>query len=234
MTSISASLLSFVGVSSTSQTNSSSTAQQASSTQTTSTSYGEAFNLSLSDSAMSMLGGGQCDQAGATDSQSLTYSSYSGSSSSSSSFEDILASLGINNSTGSSDSSSSTSVAALDTSSSGSSDDINDLLKFIEKVLENTQDSLSDIVAQPSTAQNTTTTSTQAAYGISNSDSSAITALDNDGPLPNFLKQVDAQLHLDSSHAKALQDIATQYQNANDTPDTVQSIAAALQTAGIG
>ena len=214
--------LSSIGVTNASR---SSSQTQATSQQDTTNLYGEAFSLTLSDSALSTLGGGQCDQS-ASSTDSLTYASYGKSQNSGSSFEDLLSSLGVGS--GSANSSSATTTASA--SGGDSTDDISQLLKFIEQVLNNTQDSLESIVPGPNTSGNTNTGTATAATSSSNYVDSALAS---GGPLPAFLKQVDAQLHLDNAHQKALQDIATQYQNANDTPDTVQSIAAALQQAGI-
>ena len=54
-----------------------------------------------------------------------------------------------------------------------------------------------------------------------------------DGPLPAFLSQVKTQLGLNSTQATALDNIALQFKDANNTPDTVQKVADALRQAGI-
>jgi hypothetical protein len=53
------------------------------------------------------------------------------------------------------------------------------------------------------------------------------------GPLPAFLAYVDQAMHLNSTQAHSLDEIATEFQNAPGTQATVDSIAAALAQAGI-
>lgn len=101
---------------------------------------------------------------------------------------------------------------------------IDQLFSFLEKMITDAEQTLENIDSA------STATPTQ----ISQSDDfSASAALAGGGPLPAFLKQVDTQLHLDPAHQQALQNIANEYSNADNTPATVQSIAGALQQAGI-
>jgi len=105
------------------------------------------------------------------------------------------------------------------TTSSGGSGNLDALLGSLDNTDANT--------ANP---QNPTTAFEPIA---TNSTSFAEAALADGGPLPAFLALVDTQMHLDKTQQQALQNIATEYQNASDTPDTVSSIAYALQQAGI-
>lgn len=53
------------------------------------------------------------------------------------------------------------------------------------------------------------------------------------GPLPTFLAGVKTQMNLSPEKAQALDSIALHFKNAQDTPETVSQIAAALSQAGI-
>ncbi len=95
-----------------------------------------------------------------------------------------------------------------------------------------------------SSSSNDTQDSIAAFLGISSSSSTSSSSdlfglgTDDDfirgaGPLPAFLAQVKAQLGLTSTQATSLDNIALQFKDADNTPETVQQIAAALSKAGI-
>ena len=100
-----------------------------------------------------------------------------------------------------------------------------------------------DAKHQSSSSSNDTQDSIAAFLGVGSSSSASSGDLlglgTNDsfihgaGPLPAFLAQVKSQLGLTSTQASSLDNIALQFKDADNTPETVQQIAAALSKAGI-
>lgn len=185
--------------------------------------FGAAFSVNLSAAGLSALGGDDMSSNSAADTLSpLTYSNTAGNSQSgSSNFEALLASF--------------SSSDSKDSSASGSADNSDQLMKFIQQIMANVENSLESIGSNASGSSTQATSSSSANQDLFGNSTTpdAESALASGGPLPAFLQQVDTIKHLDATQQKALQDIATKFKDANNTPDTVQQIAAALQQAGI-
>jgi hypothetical protein len=104
----------------------------------------------------------------------------------------------------------------------------NSLFDFIQQLLADAENSL--------VGANTPATSSPSnifATMLKNT-SSAGSSLASGGPLPAFISEVTARLHLDVAHEQALKDIAAKNMDIVKTPETVQKIAMELQLAGIG
>ncbi|MDX2074094.1 MAG: hypothetical protein SFX19_07000 [Alphaproteobacteria bacterium] len=54
------------------------------------------------------------------------------------------------------------------------------------------------------------------------------------GPLPAFINEVSARLHLTAEQNQALQNIAIRNKDITKTPENVQKLSAELKAAGIG
>ncbi len=143
-----------------------------------------------------------------------------------SSFEDLLSSI---TATGANDDKKKVNSA----DNSGNEDQ---LMKFLQQILSSMDDSLQNILSPADSAQNYVNSVYQADTG-SNIDSANTSSYESilagGGPLPTFLKEVDARLHLDPAHQQALRDIAEQNKDVVKTPDSVHQIAMELQAAGI-
>jgi hypothetical protein len=123
--------------------------------------------------------------------------------------------------------------------SSDSTDAIDDLLTNYSSYLGNSSKSnakkdgnngLDAIFAVFGTGNVSATSSISAIMDIGFSENDY---LYGNGPLPQFLKMIKTQMGLSAEQSTALNDIALQFRNADDTPETVAAVNAALQEAGI-
>ena len=82
-------------------------------------------------------------------------------------------------------------------------------------------------------AKTTEKSAAPATFADGVSDQTIADWLNNDGPLPRFLKLVEIQKHLTPEQSAALKRIAYHFRDAERGPDTVAQIRQALETAGI-
>lgn len=119
--------------------------------------------------------------------------------------------------------------AAADTSNP--TDNIGQLLQYIQQVVSSTENTLLNIGSDSSApVQQAAATNPFTPTGASATDP----FLTGGGPLPAFLAQVDVAYHLNATQSQALRDIAVQFKDVTKTPDNIQKIADALTQAGIG
>jgi len=186
---------------------------------------------------------------------SVTYASFSmnGSGSSASTgtgstspFEQLLAGLTGNtassaqntgNVTGPADTDGDSPASSLGSGASGTSGNLAQLLQFIEQLLAEAQSSLQNGI-NTATAGTTTPPTTSATTASVDPNASASTAASAMGtgstnPVEQFLTRLENNPNLTDAQKQAVQNIATQYQDASATPGTFQQVHQALQQAGI-